>query len=424
MLFGKKSKEKNPSEEMKFTARLGRYFSTEPQKERVLRREDFHAVGDVYYADVSASYKVLQRGIWLVFILFMVCSLVFNYSAITYDNFFYLIKDFSSAADSGGTNYETLSYEADSRQKFQLYRGGVAAVSPSKISVFTATGRRTLNAASAYSSPYIISSDRYILIYDTAGKNFSLYNSFARIHTESLEYPVYDACFGEDGSFAIATRTADSLSSIHLYDKNFKFAGKVSEDIYVFDLAMNRSQNALSVLSYEMGDGVGRTVLTTRNTKTLQAEEKIHFDGEFPLGCVYIDSNLLAVMTDRYVRILDKNFEEIAISADYSGEEILAYNLTEEGVVLATSYASQTNLIAFDKKGKMVYNDFVRLNPSDVALYGSYLFLQTERGVTRIRHKNGDQEQLDCGRGTLLIYNESTAVVCGESKAEYLVFRD
>jgi hypothetical protein len=335
-----------------------------------------------------------------------------------------LIKDLSSAADSGRTNYETLSYEADARQKFAMYRGGVATVSSSKISFFTATGRRTLNMASSFSSPYIISSDRYMLVYDTAGKTFSLYNSFARIHTETMEYPVYDACFGEDGAFAVATRTTDSLSSIHIYDKNFNFKGKVAEDIYVFDLAMNQAQNTLTILSYEMGDGIGRTVLTARNIKTLRSDQKISFDGEFPLGCTYIDSNLLAVVTDRYIRIYDKNFEEIQMSRDYSAEEIVAFNLTNEGVALATGYASQTNLIAFDKKGKMVYNDLIRINPYDVYLYGPYLFLQTEKGVHRIRLRDGSQLDLECGQGKLLIYNENTAIVCGESKAEYLVFHD
>jgi hypothetical protein len=112
------------------------------------------------------------------------------------------------------------------------------------------------------------------------------------------------------------------------------------------------------------------------------------------------------------------------MSRDYSAEEIVAFNLTNEGVALATGYASQTNLIAFDKKGKMVYNDLIRINPYDVYLYGPYLFLQTEKGVHRIRLRDGSQLDLECGQGKLLIYNENTAIVCGESKAEYLVFHD
>ena len=73
-----------------FANRIGRFFSHEPQKEKVLRHKDFHAAGDVYYASVSAGYKVIQRFLWVFFVCFMAISLILNYRVITYDNFFYL----------------------------------------------------------------------------------------------------------------------------------------------------------------------------------------------------------------------------------------------------------------------------------------------------------------------------------------------
>ncbi len=423
MSFYKKKKNDAPEhgKEKDFVKQIGHFFSTEPQKEKVLRHEDFQAAGDIYYAQVSAAYKVLQRLIWTFFVGFMVFSLLFNYSSITYDNFYYLMKDFSSAADDGGTYYETLSYESDARQKFTLYRGGVASVSPSKISVFTATGRRTLNDTSSFSSPYIISSDRYILIYDTSGKNFSLYNSFARIHTGKMNYPIYDACFGEDGSFAILTEEADSLAAVYVYDKGFDFVGGFQNDLYIFDLAMSRGRNILSYLSYELGDGTGQTVFTVKSLNTMETTKTLSFEGEFPLGCVFLDKNLTAVMTDRYIRIYDRDFELQTISRDYSAEEISAYSMTQEGIAAATTHASKTNVIAIDKSGKVIYNHFVPLNISDISIYGSYVFMQTENGVVRM-DENGAREELTSGQGCMLVYNQNTALVCGQSKAEYLIF--
>lgn len=107
-------------------------FNYEPQKERVLREEDFSAAGDVYYASVSAFYKVAERLLWLILAIFMVFSLVTNYREITYNNFFYLMRDFSTAAESQTTNYQILSYDSDSRQKFALYRGGLVCASDRK----------------------------------------------------------------------------------------------------------------------------------------------------------------------------------------------------------------------------------------------------------------------------------------------------
>ena len=74
--------EKSSGRISNFAGNLGRFFSPEPQKEKVLRQEDFQGAGDVYYATVSAGYKVAQRFLWLLFILFVIFSLLFHYKDI------------------------------------------------------------------------------------------------------------------------------------------------------------------------------------------------------------------------------------------------------------------------------------------------------------------------------------------------------
>ena len=413
-----------PMEATSFAQRVKQYFSTEPQKEKVLRHEDFNAAGDVYYASVSAAYKIAQRVLWLLFIFFLIFSIATNFREITYDNLFYLIKDFSSAADAENNNYETLSYESDSRQHFVLYRGGIATVSPSKMSIFTATGRRTLNSTSSFSSPYMVSSKKYVLVYDTSGKTFSVYNSFARVHTETLEYPVTNACFAEDGSFAIVTRSSDSRSIIYVYNKSFKRVAELRADYYVFDLVIHKERNCLAMLYYDEGNGTGRSTLSVRDLTTLEEVNCLQFDGEFSLACGFLENNRFALLTDRYIRIFDQDFDEKERSRDYSAGSITGYSLSEHGVGVSVTLSSKNLVIAFDKSGNLLYNDGVSFTISDISVYDSYIFLQTEQGVTRIDSKSEVQMHLDSGTGKMLIYNANTALVCGESKAEYLVFKD
>ena len=113
------------TEKSGFFGKVGDYFNPEPQKERVLRHEDFNRAGDTYYASISAFYKVIERLLWLVLAAFMTFSVITNYKEITFNNFFYLLKDFSSAADSDVPNYQVLSYDSDSRQTFELYINNV-----------------------------------------------------------------------------------------------------------------------------------------------------------------------------------------------------------------------------------------------------------------------------------------------------------
>lgn len=418
------TQENTESSEQSFVGKLGSFFNPEPQKEKVLRHEDFTAAGDPYYATVSAGYKIAGRVFWLFFVVFMVFSIATNYKEITYDNFFYLIKDFTSAADAGNNTYETLSYESDSRQTFTLYRGGVATVSPSRLSIFTATGRRTLRESSGFSSPYAISSDQYLLIYDTSGTTFSIYNSFARVYNKTLDYPITDACLGSDGSFAIVTRSADSRSVIRTYDKRFKELREINADYYVFDIQINAKENLLSFLYYDAGNGTGRTVLSVRAFDTLEQIDSVAFEGEFPLGCGYLENNRFAVVTDRCIRILDDVLETVELSDDYWNGTITGFSIDEEGVAVCATEASKNYVFAFDKSGSLLYNDTVDAAVSDIAVCGGYLFLQTEGGITRLDPSTEIREELPTGYGKMLIYNENTALVCGESKAEYLIFKN
>ena len=432
-----KKKEKNGTNEKReslssseLVKKLRDYFNTEPQRIKVLSQEDFNAAGDTYYASVSASYKVAQRILIILLVFFIVISVIANFNEITYDNFHYLIKDFTSASDAGQNYYETLSYESDSRQSFALYRGGIVTVSPSKISIFTATGRRTLNDTSQFSSPFAVSSDKYVLFYDTVGNNFSIYNSFARVYSEKLDNPVMMASLAADGSFAVVTKSSTGAWLVNVYNKDFKIKANIPVDGYVFSIDLNSDEKKLSVLSYERGDGTGRTDLTVYDISKLsdekgnivETEKELSFDGEFPVKCGYMKDGILAVITDKSVRIYGSNYVLKNEKADYSGGTLTGYSISEGGVAISSMRSANSYLLAYDGKGRMLCDKNVSYNISDVSVYDSKIFLRIDQGIVRMDTANGEEEMLSCGNGKMLIYNGDTALVCGESKAEYLVF--
>ena len=192
---GSNKQTSDSSESSAFISKIKNLFDPEPQKERVLSKEDFGKVGDVYYASVSAFYKIAERLLWVILTVFLTFSLITNYREITYSNFFYLLRDFSTAAESNTSNYQVLSYDSDDRQKFALYRGGLVSASPSSISIFTAGGRRTLKSNNDYYSPNVICCDKYVLVYDTARSAFSVYNSFSKVYNGKMDDPITDACY-------------------------------------------------------------------------------------------------------------------------------------------------------------------------------------------------------------------------------------
>jgi len=406
--------------------KIGSFFNPEPQKEKVLRHEDFNAAGDVYYADISVAYKIAQRFLLLLLVLFLVFSIILNYREITYDNFYYLFKDFSNAVDAGSSNYETLSYDSDERQIFSLYKGGLVTVSPSAVSIYTATGRRTIKENISYSSPHVVCSNKYVFVYDSAGNSFSIYNSFSRVFKDSVEYPITDICWGNDGRFAIVTKTYDSKSIIYLYDKDFEPKGEYEYDFYVFDVALNSEDDLMSALYYDTGNGIGKTMMLTYNLND-QDEKNIKtlsFNGEFPLGVQFLKDGKIGLVTDYAARIIDKDMKVIE-DEEYFDEKVIDFNMSDGGIAVATLKNAKNKIIAFDKSGKLVYNSSIDYNVSDIGFEGDFLFANTGNGVLRISvedTKNDSNEFLPSDNGELLIYDSNTALVCGSAKAEYLVF--
>ena len=146
------------------------------------------------------------------------------------------------------------------------------------------------------------------------------------------------------------------------------------------------------------------------------------------MACGFLEDNGFAMLTNRHIRIFDRAMEEKNISEDYSAGNITGYSLTSEGVAVSAMLSSQTMVCAFDKSGQLLYEDTVDFNVSDIGVFDSYIFLQTESGVERLdshAKKEADRFQsLPSGDGKMLIYNQKTVLICGESKAEYLIFQD
>ena len=419
----KKGKAKGKRSERIF-GKVGGFFDPEPQKERVLSKEDFRGAGDVYFASVSAFYKVIERILWVVLVLFLVFSLMTNYKEITFNNFFYLLKDFSSAVDSETSNYQVLSYDSDKRQKFALFRGGVVSASPSSVSVFTTSGRRSLRNNNEYYSPNIVASDKYFIVYDSASSSFSVFNSFSKVYNQKFEDPITDAAFADDGSFAVATRQADIKTIIHLYGKNIKERGYISQSDYVFDMSLSSQEGRLATIAYDVGVGTGETIITFYDVGTSNTAKKLHehsIQGEFPLSCAYIGGGRLAVVTNGAIRIFDRDMKQIKSESFYEAG-ITAFNVSENGAIAVVSSGSVRTVCAFNSSGDLVYNKQIGENIIKADIVGKYLFLQTSSGVIRINTDDKTREYLPSNQGSMLVYGEDTAIVCGEARAEYLVF--
>ncbi len=430
--FFRKNKDANENQNAdnrfaEFSRIVSKYFSTEPEKEKVLRYEDFDAAGDHYYATVSAWYKVLQRVFLVCLAVFSIVSVTVNFRHITYDNLFYLVKDFSTAVDTENVSYETLSYDASANQHFTLYRGGLAVVSRSNVSAFTATGRRTLNNNDSYSNPFAISSDKYLLVYDMGEGNLSIYNSFAKIYSEKLNYPVTSACFSKEGSFAVLTRSEKYESEIIVYDKNFRKLINYRKGSFAIDVSLSEDGERLGAVYCDTDNGIVCTKVMFYDLRKQEKIEEYSYVGEFPLSCSFLSGGGFAAITDGSIKIFDKALKEKGESDGYSSGEVSAVWSDYEYAAVAFNdgvLSDVNEIFVFDKRGELVYNGIIQSDVTQLEVSDGYVFVKNVLGAGRISIKDGSFEELQCQDGKMLVYDRSTVLVCTEAKAVYLKFKD
>jgi hypothetical protein len=193
--------------------------------------------------------------------------------------------------------------------------------------------------------------------------------------------------------------------------------------MYAFDVSMNSTADRLAISYYDIGDGSGRTEI--RMLSLVQHEDVglIQIDGEFLLECGFISENIFAAVTDRSIRIYDKEFEEIEAYTFYNGT-VSGYDVNEYGAAVSYTLNSENVSIVFDKNGNLLYNESTNDNIKDITVHSDCVFMRTDEGVIRISKAERDEQFLQSGQGKMLIYSADTVLVCGDSKAEYLVFED
>ena len=84
----------------------------------------------------------------------------------------------------------------------------------------------------------------------------------------------------------------------------------------------------------------------------------------------------------------------------------------------------KNTVLVFDKKGELIYNETLLSDVEQLAVCDGYIFIKNVEGVMRIRIKNSSIQQHKCQDGKMLVYDDSTALVCAQAKAGYVEFED
>ena len=261
----------------------------------------FSAPSIPYYENLAARLGFARVVLYMVLLVFVVVTVISNHKLITYENLYYLAKDIGAATRTAQSQADTLSYPISSSEAdFALYRGGVVISGSEVVTAMSGSGRQTLSVNVAYADPCVRASDKFCLSFGRGEKSFSVYNAFVQVHTETTDYPVYDSAVGDNGNFAIVTRSRDYKSEVLLYDGNMEKLANYHLNGYVTGISMNQAGDRLGVVSAEAENGVWVTKVTVIRIGNRISQSTATVTGALGSTCGFISADRLAgSLTDR-----------------------------------------------------------------------------------------------------------------------------
>jgi hypothetical protein len=191
----------------------------------------------------------------------------------------------------------------------------------------------------------------------------------------------------------------------------------------MFDMALDDSETRFAALYYSAGNGTGESAICLYDIGPGGGKklDTVLLQGEFPLKCSFVEGGGLVVITNRSLRVYDEDLDETS-AYGFGEAAICAFDANSNGTVAVVSTGTQKNVLALDGEGDKIFSGTIGENISAESTYGDFIFLRTVTGVIRIDTSNGEREFLPSDSGKMPIYGEDTAIVCGDAKAEYLVF--
>lgn len=380
-----------------------------------------------YYEGVASVYSTVRYVLLIFLVVFLFASAIRNPESISYDNLMFLMKDLRSVGEASVGDFNNISYNPDTSLSFSGFRKNLAVATTAGLKIYDGEGKLLFEGKERFSNPKIEDSDRYLLMYDFAGNSFALYNSFARIYNEKLEYEITGADISDSGMFAIITRTKEYNSAVLLYTKNCKLKNRFLSEDRVIDASINSKGDRIAILSFDAEDSSFVTKVKISRPGEDHVITSLELRDVFPLSCNFTSDGNLSVFCDKGLYFYDENGN--LLGNFVPGDTVEAAKLCDDGVVVALSrnaFTTNSSIIMLNSQGGVEYSGVIEGNASLLDYSEGYVFALGGNVLTRIDIENNviERKQMSGSGRKMIAYSGSDVMVCTLSMAEYCNFKE
>jgi len=379
---------------------------------------------NLYYRSVSFYYRFASLILGFFTIMVVVLFLIFGYREVTYDNIYYFVKDFDTVISSDNYSTDLIEYGTGENRTYHYYRGGVVAANKYAVSVYSATGRKTATFNNEYLCPLVRTSSKYMLIYDSEGRSFSVCNSFAQLYSETLDYPIYSADINNRGDLLIHSSTSEYRSVLYLYNNSFDRGAAYYFTDFIACSSISDDGNYMfcGTISTDGGKYAGSFEIYKRGKDA--PVSKYSLNDCVPLKCGARDNGCYLV-TDKGFLIFDLRGNCTSEMYFPEKQDILLCSTSSDGVSIVTHDEKSSYMTYISAKGDATT---VKLNTKPIAVRtnGNCVYILYDGAVEKytIENKSYSVTVLECAPDVddILLTTGEGVYLCYSSRALYFEF--
>ena len=378
-----------------------------------------------YYAAMSRRTAIVKWAFVVAIPVFLVVMLGVYRSNITYDNLTYLLRDFRSESVNTTTVFSDVSFEDQSSFDAALFRGELAVVGSSNVTLFNSYGSKTFDYRSEMASPVAVSSDKYLFAYDLGGTKYSIYTNLTRVVDSEEDSVIENVSMAKSGAYLVTKRAKDVKYTVALYDSNFKNRANYKRG-FVSDAAISP-------------DGEHIVIVTVSNTGAALSAKLELFDfagtgptatyeetGFLPIRLAYFDDNSFALVCDTRIIFFDPVGK---VASTFYPEAGQISCLAAGGTSICAAYTGSSagfasEIIIFDSTGNKLYNNETDQKLYDLSFSDDFVFALGANGAYRFSRADGSVRSAVCDpEAKKIVASGSFAIVVSGTSAK-CVFAD
>ena len=254
-----------------------------------------------YYTRIAFRFRICKYLTAALALIFTVLMLTVYGDDITSENFRYFLKDLDITGLTAG-EFSHIIHSGGTGARFAVYRGELAVVNPGNTLLYRSGGALSFSSKNIFYSPRLISSDKYMLVYDYGDTtcSYSLYNSFAELKKGRLDKPITGAALSDSGSYLLITRDSTYKGVLYWYDSDFEPVAEIKKDKYMITAALSDDGKKLVLAScYDSGGDI-MTELVTVAEGSDAAGASYTASGVMPMKTgIMKGGNIVLLCTDR-----------------------------------------------------------------------------------------------------------------------------